>query len=517
MIPRIRHTLIWLLVLLIPCLILVPLGGIWLWEHNWFFYFGGGWLLLVVLIVIVMRWPHPLRQRVKASDGETVTVAADTNWPPSASAPWHDVTTLAEDVSLKDFPLDNYNRMLQLGQQTVELVARHYFPESAKPLMQIDLCSLLRIVELVSRDLREEVTAKFPASHLIKIGWIPKVQRTLKVSHKAWQGYRISSMIINPFHALTQEISRYLLYEKIMAPIFDELQSWLLTWYVKKVGFYAIALYSGTLDITDPTAKPTRYTRENLEEIEQRAQTIEAEPLRILVAGQVKAGKSSLINALFGELQAATDVLPCTSDITPYRLERNGIDLALVLDSPGYTEQQSGQFLWSKAWRKELLRVDFILLVTSALQASRQADYQQLNALREYFQTHLSRRIPPVIIVLSHIDQLRPVREWSPPYNVDNPRRPKERSIRAAMDVVANELGAALEDIIPISLKTGDYYNVAEGLFTAIMSRLNEAERVKYLRCLHDSQAKIKWSVLWEKLHRTGQVIVRLGKHPTHR
>jgi 50S ribosome-binding GTPase len=59
----------------------------------------------------------------------------------------------------------------------------------------------------------------------------------------------------------------------------------------------------------------------------------------LLVAGQVKAGKSSLINALFGELQAATDVLACTSNIIPYRLERNGTDLALVLDSPGYTAQ----------------------------------------------------------------------------------------------------------------------------------------------------------------------------------
>jgi predicted GTPase len=517
MIPRIRHTLIWLLVLLIPCLILIPLGGIWLWEHNWLFYFGGGWLLLVVLIGIVMGWPHSLRQRVKASNGETATVEADTNWPPSASAAWHDVITLAESVSLKDLPLDNYNRMLQLGQQTVELVARHYFPESAKPLLQIDLGSLLRIVELVSRDLREEVTAKFPASHLIKIGWIPKAQRTLKVGQKAWQGYRIGSMIINPFHALTQAIRSYLLYEKLIAPIFDELQSWLLAWYVKKIGFYAIALYSGTLDKTDPTAKQTRYTRENLEEIEQRLQTIEAEPLRILVAGQVKSGKSSLINALFGELQAATDVLPCTSNITPYRLERNGIDLALVLDSPGYTEQQSGQFLWSKAWQNELLRADFILLVTSALQAARQADHQQLYAIREYFQTHLSRRMPPVIIVLSHIDQLRPVREWSPPYNVDNPQRLKERSIRGAMEAVANELGAALEDIIPVSLKTGDYYNVEEGLFTAIMARLNEAERVKYLRCLHDSQAKIKWSVLWEQLRHTGQIIVHLGKQAADR
>ncbi len=513
MITRIRYALIWLLALLIPCLILVPLGGIWLWEQNWLSYFGGGWLVLVILIIIVIGWPHHLRQSVKAINSETATVEADSNWPPSASPVWHEVTELAKRVTLKDFPLDNYNRMLQLGQQTVELVARYYFPESAKPLLQIDLRSLLRIVELVSRDLREEISVKFPASHLIKIGWIPKAHRTLKVSQKAWQGYRISSMIINPFQALTQEIRNYLLHRKIMAPILDELQGWLLAWYVKKVGFYAIALYSSTLDYTDPTAKQTRYSRENLEEIEQRTQATEAEPLRILVVGQVKAGKSSLVNALFGELRAATDVLPCTPGLTPYRLEQDGIDLALVLDSPGYIERPSGQSLWSKAWRNELLRVDFILLVTSALQAARQADYQQLTAIRELFQARLNRTMPPVIVVLSHIDQLRPVREWSPPYNIDQPQRPKELSIRAALEAVANELDVALEDVIPVSLKAEDHYNVEEGLFTAIMARLSEAERAKYLRCLQDSQSKLKWPILWEQVRITGQIIVHLGKH----
>jgi hypothetical protein len=489
------------------------MGGIWLWEHHWLAYFGGVSLLWVILMVVFIEWRSHVHPSTDAPNGASVSVEADDHWPPSASPAWQEVTSLAERVSLKDYPLDNYNRLLQLGQQTVELVARHYFPESAKPHLEIDLRSLLRIVELVSRDLREELSATFPASHLIKIGWIPKAHRTYKLSQKAWQGYRISSMIINPIHALTQELRSQLIQKNIVAPMIEELHGWLLNWYVKKVGFYAIALYAGTLTINDPTSEQTRYSREDLEAIAQQNQPTTAEPLRLWVAGQLKAGKSSLVNALFGELRAATDVLTCTTEITAYRLQRDGIDLALVLDSPGYTEQAQGQ--WSRAWRNELLRVDFILLVVSALQAARHADYQQLTAIRVLYQSQLSRRMPPVILALSHIDQLRPVREWSPPYNVDQPQRPKERSIRGAMEAVAKELDVPLEDVIPVNLKAGNLYNVEEGLFAAIMVRLNEAERAKYLRCLDERRTGERWSYLWEQVRCTGRIVTQFGKHLT--
>src|SRR5438309_5796632 len=43
------------------------------------------------------------------------------------------------------------------------------------------------------------------------------------------------------------------------------------------------------------------------------------EPLRVAVAGKVKAGKSTLLNALVGEQIAPTDAGECTQVITWYR------------------------------------------------------------------------------------------------------------------------------------------------------------------------------------------------------
>ena len=43
------------------------------------------------------------------------------------------------------------------------------------------------------------------------------------------------------------------------------------------------------------------------------------EPLRVAIAGKVKAGKSTLLNALVGEELAPTDAGECTSIVTWYR------------------------------------------------------------------------------------------------------------------------------------------------------------------------------------------------------
>src|SRR5688572_3535471 len=44
-----------------------------------------------------------------------------------------------------------------------------------------------------------------------------------------------------------------------------------------------------------------------------------AEPLRVAIAGRVKAGKSTLVNALVGERLAPTDAGECTRIVTWYR------------------------------------------------------------------------------------------------------------------------------------------------------------------------------------------------------
>src|SRR5690606_29470980 len=53
-----------------------------------------------------------------------------------------------------------------------------------------------------------------------------------------------------------------------------------------------------------------------------------AEPLRVAIAGKVKAGKSTLMNALVGEQLAPTDASECTTVVTWYR---NGFTYRVTL------------------------------------------------------------------------------------------------------------------------------------------------------------------------------------------
>ena len=60
------------------------------------------------------------------------------------------------------------------------------------------------------------------------------------------------------------------------------------------------------------------------------------EPLQVLVVGQVKAGKSSLINALLGEQRAPVDTLPATDDVDLYECQPEGLPPIILRDTPGY-------------------------------------------------------------------------------------------------------------------------------------------------------------------------------------
>jgi Dynamin family len=62
-------------------------------------------------------------------------------------------------------------------------------------------------------------------------------------------------------------------------------------------------------------AAPDPASAESLDEALQRA----GEPLRVAIAGRVKAGKSTLLNALVGDELAATDAGECTKIVTWYR------------------------------------------------------------------------------------------------------------------------------------------------------------------------------------------------------
>ncbi|HXH02901.1 MAG TPA: GTPase [Candidatus Competibacteraceae bacterium] len=486
---------------LLPWLALLPPGLLWLWQRDWLLPWLSGCALASGL-----GWWLQRRLRQVHFAGKP-GIAPDPCWAEREREAWREVEATAHGLDLADYPFDAQlpHRLLSLGLRVSEGVARRYRPDSPEPLLDVPLPQVIRTVELVCRDLRG-LCEHVPFSHLITLHQWRQVPRLRRLG-RLYDVYRVARIATNPGGAVLGELRGYLqgrLYDYTR----EELSRWLLEEFVKGCGRYAIDLYG---DLLAPAAGEVTMLTEASRAARETAQSPPAEPFRVLLLGQTKAGKSSLINALFGELSAATDVLPLTDGLVPYRLERDGLPAALVFDSGGYGDTGPDERQWH-ALKRELPRSDLILLVVAAHQAARQGDACLLARCRDWFQRHPERPRPPLLVALSHIDLLRPAREWTPPYDIAEPQRPKAQAIRQAIEAVAAALNLAPEHVVPVCLHPARLYNVVEGLVPLALERLaDEGARSRYLRCLRERQRTEQWRQLLIQAGNGGRLLFKAG------
>ena len=150
---------------------------------------------------------------------------------------------------------------------------------------------------------------------------------------------------------------------------------------------------------------------------------------------------------------------------------------------------------------------NIVLCICSAATAAREADRRFLNQLRSEFQRTPDRHAPVVLVALTHIDRLRPLREWSPPYRLQPPEGEKARQIAEAVQAVAADLVLPPADVIPVCTLVERLYNVEEALVPAILAAPPAAQRVKYVRCLRQRRDEVYWQQLWQQTLGAGRVL----------
>jgi len=395
-----------------------------------------------------------------------------------------------------------------LGRDTLERVARCYYPGRERPLLELTVPHALVIVEKASRELRQEIVANVPFSHRLTLANLCELNRwrMLYTQNERW--FRIGRVLIFPETAVFSELRRAA-GNLIMDHGLDRVKRWLLQEYVRKVGYHAIELYSGQVLLGDeePGAQTTGQSVRDRQEADaaQASRAAAEEPLRILLLGRSNVGKSSLVNALFGQLTAATDALPGTTDaLAPYRLLRDGHEEALIFDPPGC----DSALFSPTSLQKAVSQADLILWVSAANRPDRQPERECLDQVRAWFMTDLSRRPPPLLGVLTHIDRLRPPREWSPPYDLRDPDNRKAANIAAAVVAAATDLALPPESVIPVCLAPERVYNVDDTLWAAILNQYDEAARVRYLRCLKTLRHDEDWRLVLQQLKTAGRYLL---------
>ena len=432
-------------------------------------------------------------------------VEPDLAWPPVGMAAWKEVEALATAIEAEDLPLDQPERLLDVVRRVVETVARHYHPASPAPWLETPVPYVLRIVELAVRDLRRASMDYVPAAHILTVRDWQRLWGLAAWAKRSYFWYRILSFLVNTPAAVLRE-SRDKLFGRLQKLSVEALKRWAIG-FLCEAGYYAIQLYGQYLRLDDAECSDElqKQSRAEVGVAAEEREALEKEPLRLLVVGQVKAGKSSLINALFGECRAATDVIPTTRRVESYVLEREGLRQAVILDTAGYDDEGPQPLV--DALGDHLFRSDIVLCVCSVTSAARSADRAFLDMLRESFQNRPDRPMPVMIVVATKIDLLRPLAQWSPPYCLCPPDGAKAEQIVAAVEAIGQDLNVGLGEIVPVCWR-GRIYNVEEGLVPAILERLPAAGRVRYLRCLRQHRSEETWSLLWQQAVRGGRVLV---------
>jgi GTP-binding protein EngB required for normal cell division len=285
--------------------------------------------------------------------------------------------------------------------------------------------------------------------------WKEKSDLAWQSTMYLWQLNRIRRMCMRPATAIVQEVQDHF-GQNLTTKSLDGLKLSALDFCIMKLGEYAVQLYSGGFVLE----------REYRPRLSAEVESIpfEQEPLQTLVVGQVKSGKSSLINLLLGEIRAPVDVLPTTDAVDLYECRPENLPPMILRDTPGYGAVDTLGDPFTRL-KREIEECDLLLLVCSARSAARKADRELLGKIRDFCKQDTKRLLPPVVYILTHIDAL------------------PEHLIPEAVNAVAADFEIPSGQIVPICGQWERQSN-REGIATALEIVLPEAEKLKVARCI---------------------------------
>jgi predicted GTPase len=513
-----------------PCGFLMATGAYHLWDRGWSF---TAWIPMAAcfLAAYFLGWYWTRSASESAETAATAEQKPPTYWTEQDRAAWTEVKTVADAAaSLSTEELCHYDRLGMEAKTLALKIAQVYQPGTTDPFGHLTLPEIITCCELVAHDVGELVDTYIPGSHLLTVSDLKRARQFLDTA-ATWYPrlrnlYWLGAAIFDPIRTAIQAGVT----QGGMSPVLSRLQRNMIGWfhraYLHRLGHYLIELNSRRLRVgtqrylelmrhhqvppTEPdgsSSLPSPTVSEQLGSAEESTagpqpmaiHTVSAQPspsdpapsaghkseaIRIAVVGPVKAGKSTLINALLGKQSAETDIVPRTSGVTQYQLRQPPLPSLLLLDTPGYGHDgQADRDL--EAALEAAAEADLLLLAVPARAAARSADLNFLERLRNRFATTPKLRLPPVLLVLTQADLLSPAVECSPPYDWHTGQRPKEVSIREAVAAARELFGTEVLDVIPIAALPGRSFGVREELLPAIADNLHEGRGTSLLRLLH--------------------------------
>ena len=429
-----RLRLLALILIFLP-LVGMPLAGmVWLWQSGYM----GHWLLLLLLcgsLAWLLQWGLVYHDKRRTLEARTLP---DGQWSSTAEGAWLQVEALAQSIDPADHSLSDGGGLWRLAQNTLEQVAGHFHPHKEQPLLELTLPHTLLIIERASRELRKEIVHTLPFSHRLSLGNLVQARRFQLTAARYHNAYRMGRALVSPASAIYKEFSRAV-GSHILDYGSERLQRWLLQEYVRKVGFYAIELYSGNLLLSGDLTSAAGH------------------PLQVLILGPARSGKSSLIETLAG---GGAEAAPKESDkwIRAQRLSSSDWGELALWDTPAWKSLPRNRA------RRAVADADIIIWVSHALEMD--ADYEagQLARLQRWLGRRAGQPEPPLLVALTHCEQL---------------------DAEQLQTSTATKLAVPPESIILLSLSDPLAARARKSLAAAFSAHHAQAVRSHYWRYLH--------------------------------
>jgi uncharacterized protein len=492
---RLRLILL-VLLFLAPFLVLIGIGSYHLWEVG---YLWVWWPLLACMgltYFLAWRWTRG-RGMLPRTD-----LPPPGYWTDRDKAAWEKVDAKAK--SFEKVTLDQITTARHYADLALELateVGRVYNPDSDDPFDNLTLPEVLACVELAAADLNGMVQKYVPGVHLLRIKDVKRAQKALGWYKTGQDVYWAGAAVFDPISTGLRYLASRAAIGGLMNRIQDNIILWFHTAFIHQLGRYLIELNSGRLKVgvkqyreilaahqeppaddpaTRPAPPPDAATAGAVAALPAAPAAPTTKAITFAVLGPVKAGKSSLVNALLGKRAATVDRLPVAAG-TRYEFILPGGQPVSLLDTSGYGEEGPSDEDFAAA--AEASRdADLILLVTPATHPGRKADVELLDRLKAWFDPKPHLRMPPVVVVVNQIDLLTPKSEWNPPYDWKTGTRPKEVNIRDCVAAVDEQFGTRAAAVVPVCAREGETFGIVDGLLPAIASHLDHARGAAILK-----------------------------------
>jgi uncharacterized protein len=166
------------------------------------------------LVYCLLYWRS---HRAKSVLVEPITIEANPNWPDNAQSIWPELETLSERWQTKTDSLTSTSKVLQLTNEVLTLVARHFHADSKYPVLEFPLPYLLKLIVLVCDDIQHEVLDKIPGSHAVRVGDLVRIKQTIDTVSNLKSIFSVGNWLFN-WSGAAMTKAREILFSKGLIP-----------------------------------------------------------------------------------------------------------------------------------------------------------------------------------------------------------------------------------------------------------------------------------------------------------